>query len=214
MNDILSSLPFLKAAHFPCICQARRLSASLLFVGLISFAASVHAQNGAPVDTPPEAEAGQEMGDKAPLESDWRTPLLSEMEKLANDLYAQRRLNILLEDKVDYMTGRLDKLEQRSLEQAKRIEALQTALQKAEARLAGDEDKSAQGGMSDPDHQSEMAQKPAPGAKPDDNEQARRDKDAEEMDRFDQFLDMGEAMMRRFFGVVKEFRREFDDNRV
>lgn len=33
-------------------------------------------------------------------------------------------------------------------------------------------------------------------------------------DEFEQFLDMGETMLRRFFGVVKEFRKEFEDNQA
>ena len=134
------------------------------------------------------------------------------MGRLANDLDAQRRLNILLEDRVEYMTQRLDTLEQRSLQQAKRIESLQDALSQAsDARPSGEvahEKPSEQAEMASPKKDVAPEQESKRPSEPSDEE------DEEMASDFERFLDMGEAMMRRFFGVVKEFRKDFDDNRV
>ena len=137
----------------------------------------------------------------------WRAPLLAEMARIANDLDAQRRLNILLEDKVDYMTQRLDTLEQRSLLQAKRIESLQDAL-----RQASEDQSSGKAAHEKSSEQAEMAPSEndvAPESEGKRPSSPSADEDEEMASDFERFLDMGEAMMRRFFGVVKEFRKGF-----
>lgn len=165
-------------------------------------------------------------------ESEWRAPLLAEMERMATDLDLQRRLNILLEDKVDYLTARIDRLEQRTIAQAKRIETLQSLAGKAEQQTtAPKSDDQAVAGSKAPEAvppkvspletPSAEAKKtpdaergtPAPKAEGPDR-QAEAERDGKAMDEFERFLDLGEAMMRRFFGVVREFRKDFDDSRA
>ena len=186
----------------------------LFLVGVLASAAPVHAQTAAP-DASQQQTQDTETGASAVGSDDagnWRAPLLAEMGRLANDLDAQRRLNILLEDRVEYMTQRLDTLEQRSLQQAKRIESLQDALSQAsEARPSGEaahEKPSEQAEMASPKKDVAPEQESKSPSEPSDEE------DEEMASDFERFLDMGEAMMRRFFGVVKEFRKDFDDNRV
>nr|WP_321526701.1 hypothetical protein [uncultured Cohaesibacter sp.] len=165
-------------------------------------------------------------------ESEWRAPLLAEMERMATDLDLQRRLNILLEDKVDYLTARIDRLEQRTIAQAKRIETLQSLAGKAEQQTTApkSDDQAVVGSkapeavppkVSPPETPSAEAEKSpdvgqgttSPKAHGPDK-QAEAERDGKAMDEFERFLDLGEAMMRRFFGVVREFRKDFDDSRA
>nr|WP_321458428.1 hypothetical protein [uncultured Cohaesibacter sp.] len=156
---------------------------------------------------------------------DLRAPLLSEMERLATDLDLQRRLNMLLEDKVDYLTRRIDRLEQRTIEQAATIEALKKPDDKAPSQSTKTEKQSSGKKMNiqiipadEPEKQAENDANPKPdtdsASKAIEKESQKAERQQQELNEFERFLDMGEAMMRRFFGVVKEFRKEFDDNRV
>ncbi|WP_321448825.1 hypothetical protein [uncultured Cohaesibacter sp.] len=197
---------------------------AVCLVGVAVTSTSVYAQSSSPTvsqQQQPQKEPSEtqttdkEMGTAAVGSDDagnWRAPLLAEMGRLANDLDAQRRLNILLEDRVEYMTQRLDTLEQRSLQQAERIESLQDALRQAfEAQSSGET------AHEEPSDQAEMAPRKKDEALNGEGKKssAPSDEEDEEMaSDFERFLDMGEAMMRRFFGVVKEFRKDFDDNRV
>ena len=202
------------AASFPHVSKNAVFAGfgAICLVGVVATALPVYAQSAsqvAPQEEASEEGAADEPAAKSSDATSWRAPLLAEMGRIANDLDAQRRLNILLEDKVDYMTHRLDTLEQRTLEQAKRIESLQDALRRASRAPSSAHDLD-QG----PSRQAEKTpdtkgKSPAPSGK------NSSDKEDEEIaSDFQRFLDMGEAMMRRFFGVVKEFRKDFDDNRV
>ena len=213
MIDLASAKAFFKRPEL-----AMPLAACLLFYSLM-LPLSGHAQEAAPTASIPDVAASdkdvssaspEEQGD----ESDWRAPLLSEMGRMASDLELQRRLNILLEDKVDYMTHRLDQLEQRNLLQAKRIEILQKAL--TEAKLGGALQGKNKAGDTAISKQAEKLLTPEHQAPPRKYPEKEAEGKAEENEatEFERFLDMGEAMMRRFFGVVQEFRKEFDDNRV
>lgn len=117
---------------------------------------------------------------------DWREALLGEMTRLANELEQQRHFNNLLRDRIDILSHRIEQLE---VEQSDSSEG-----------------------------HSALSQPPAPKTlQPDTpNDKQNESKSTEKAlpDEFEQFLDLGEAMMRRFFGVVKEFRKEFEDNRV
>nr|WP_321483958.1 hypothetical protein [uncultured Cohaesibacter sp.] len=202
------------AASFPHVSKNAVFAGlgAVCLVGVVATDLPVYAQSASQVAPQEEASEEGTAEEPAARSSDatfWRAPLLAEMGRIANDLDAQRRLNILLEDKVDYMTHRLDTLEQRTLEQAKRIESLQDALRRASrapsSALDLDQGPSRQAEKT-PDTKGKS---PAPSGK------NSSDKEDEEIGSdFQRFLDMGEAMMRRFFGVVKEFRKDFDDNRV
>ena len=125
--------------------------------------------------------------------------LLSEMARLANELSAMRKHNELLSDKIDILTHRMEELEELNKTQSDQISALTESSEKETETPVEKK----------PD---QLAQAP----KSDRQKQQAPNKDAEKQlpSDFEQFLDMGEAMMRRFFGVVKEFREEFEDNRV
>ena len=119
--------------------------------------------------------------------------VLNELGKLANNLERQKRFNSILHDQIDILSHRIDQLEEKNREQAEQLSAIL------------DSKKERKG----------TAVTPKAGKQPQAPDEApqAKDKDALPED-FEQFLDMGEAMIRRFFGVVKEFRREFEENRA
>ena len=126
---------------------------------------------------------------------DWREAFLEEMGALANELEEQRHFNTLLRDRIDILTHRIEELECEAEE-------------RDTARVP-------------------VPPEPIPGAphEPGVSEKTSPDADAETggdeetatrslSDSFEAFLDRGEAMMRRFFGVVNEFRKDFEGNRA
>ena len=128
-------------------------------------------------------------------------PSLRELSALATKLERQRKFNDFLRDRVDILNHRIETLEAANKEQAARLKALAEVPSVApDAQDAGKQAKS---------------DNTAPETKAPPVEADKKDREAGKMpEDFAQFLDLGEAMMRRFFGVVQEFRKEFEDNRV
>ncbi len=231
MMNAFFSQPFSKT--FQGVAAALLLLAgTALSVGAARAEGAAGASLAMEKTTPTAEQTSPAISPAQSAESEWRAPLLAEMERMATDLDLQRRLNILLEDKVDYLTARIDRLEQRTIAQAKRIEALQSLAGKAEQQTTApkSDDQSVAGSkaseavppkVSPPETPSAEAKKapdaeqgtPAPKAHGPDK-QAEAERDGKAMDEFERFLDLGEAMMRRFFGVVREFRKDFDDSRA
>ena len=155
-------------------------------------------------------------------QSDLQGLLLDEMSALANELEEQRRFNAILRDRVDILVHRIAELEELNSQQAARLDDLAEQQEMLSRRNFPPDAPD----VIIPKEGAPHSIPPAPAAKapqdlakkkPSDgsNGSAPAEPTQEElMAEFERFLDMGEAMMRRFFGVVKEFRKEFDDNRV
>ena len=139
------------------------------------------------------------------------------MTSLANELERQSKFNSILRDKIDILNYRIEQLEVHNNEQAARISAL------SEARELEELPQSITPAPTEPapagpavapttpelkDERQVQAPKPNKPSAPDTKGKGDIPPD------FKQFLNMGEAMMRRFFGVVKEFREEFENNRA
>ncbi|WP_319498650.1 hypothetical protein [uncultured Cohaesibacter sp.] len=246
MMTVFTTPPFFKDPAFNALAfnasafnaSARIVAALLLLAGAGFSVGAAWAEGAAGASLAMErstttlAQASPAISPTQPAESEWRAPLLAEMERMATDLDLQRRLNILLEDKVDYLTARIDRLEQRTIAQAKRIEALQSLASKADQQAAtpNSEEQSVASSKAPEASEPEASPPETPSAEarkspeaglgttppkaegPD--KQAGAEKDGKAMDEFERFLDLGEAMMRRFFGVVREFRKDFDDSRA
>lgn len=189
------------------------LPSCILFSLLCS---SAWAQEKGAIQAPIEAPAQTQQGDKSiEQDVDWRDAMLTELATLANALDKQQKFGSILRDKIDILNHRIDQLEQSNDKQAKRITELTEALSEAQiesqAQLARPSSEAVSPKASAPKSpeakpKAEIVPDKIPETAPNSEEQAPED--------FEQFLDMGEAMLRRFFGVVKEFRKEFDDNRV
>ena len=124
---------------------------------------------------------------------DWREAFLEEMGALANELEEQRHFNTLLRDRIDILTQRIEELESEAEER-------DTARAPVPPEPIPD-------GPVEPD----VSENSSPDAETGgDEETATRSLS----DSFEAFLDRGEAMMRRFFGVVNEFRKDFEGNRA
>ena len=163
-------------------------------------------------------------------ELDWREPLLDEMARLATKLEQEQKLNQLLRDRLDILDHRLDELESQNSALTDKLGALEEAARPGAAAQsrpseATKGEKPAASAPMELGKNKQQDQMPESGRE--DHAQAKNPKTQDKPDskpgkesesglpdNFEEFLDMGEAMMRRFFGVVKEFRKEFDDNRV
>lgn len=131
-----------------------------------------------------------EASDPSMIEADM---VLGELNHLAEELEKQRKFSRILLKKIDEMQDRIDLLEADNSGQPLKGNKSDEAA-KARKASPGDE-----------------AERKA-GQK---DRQAEREQDKQRLpEDFEQFLDMGEAMLRRFFGVVREFRKEFEDNRA
>ncbi len=231
MMTVVSSQPFSKPLQG--IATALLLLAGIAFsLGGAKAEGAAGASLAMEKSTPTAGQTSPASSSAQSTESEWRAPLLAEMERMATDLDLQRRLNILLEDKVDYLTARIDRLEQRTIAQAKRIEALQSLASKADQQAATpkSEEQAVASSKAPEASEPEVSPPETPSAEvkksPDAGQgtttpkadgadkQAEAEKDGKSMDEFERFLDLGEAMMRRFFGVVREFRKDFDDSRA
>lgn len=176
-------------------------------------------------------EADKGNADVSAVDEEWREAFLRELSAVATKLERQRKFNEMLRDRIDILNHRIETLENENKEQSARLKALgEETTKPADTHIAR---KSAPEDTAGDKERTEQSQTPslAPAPKDDADQQAaapqddknkakNKNKDSEEKsakrlpDDFNEFLDMGEAMMRRFFGVVKEFRQEFEDNRV
>lgn len=118
--------------------------------------------------------------------------VLSELNHLSDELEKQRKFSRILLEKIDAMQKRIDELESQSSDPSAKKSPSVADEQKPPS---SETSKAPNEGTPDKEIQPEQDGKKLP-------------------DEFEQFLDMGEAMLRRFFGVVKEFRKEFEDNRA
>ena len=110
--------------------------------------------------------------------------------------------------KIDDLTKRLGKLEAKLDGTAKNPDEIQKELSE-QSRLPQAETKPEGMDKTPVAPQSDGKEPKVPVPQDD---LAKKDKGWSE--EFEQFLDMGEAMLRRFFGVVKDFRQEFEENRA
>jgi len=159
-------------------------------------------------------------------EQDWREPLLAELARLATALEQEQKFNQLLRNRLDILDHRIDLLEEQNSALTDQLGAMEEGPRSGEATHALPSDTSRQKGPTDSGpmelgKSKQTEQSPPLGGDaqakdPVQKQPPKADKSGEGglPDNFEQFLDMGEAMMRRFFGVVKEFRKEFDENRV
>lgn len=123
--------------------------------------------------------------------------VLSELNHLADELEKQRKFSRILLEKIDVMQDRIDQLEARTSDPSKKP----PHVIEEHKRPSNDRGEVSKGETTDKEKEAE--------GKSDQNQSEKSFSDD-----FDHFLDMGEAMLRRFFGVVKEFRKEFEDNRA
>ncbi|WP_157967781.1 hypothetical protein [Cohaesibacter intestini] len=159
-------------------------------------------------------------------EQDWREPLLAELARLATALEQEQKFNQLLRNRLDILDHRIDLLEEQNSALSDQLGAMEDAprsggaAQTQPSDTSKDKGPTASGpmelGKSKQTDQNPPSGGDAQAKDPVEKQPPKADKDDESglPDNFEQFLDMGEAMMRRFFGVVKEFRKEFDENRV
>ena len=176
----------------------------------------------APIVEPNSEPLPKQAEKQKDLDIDWRDALLTEPNTLANTLDAQQKFESILRDKLDILSHRIDQLEQSNQEQKERITELlsaqskpsktssQVSLPQAPLPQANELDAP----IIDATPPEPLSEKAAPLSEPPAAQTPKQgDKEQDPVD-FEQFLEMGEAMMRRFFGVVQEFRKEFDDNRA
>lgn len=124
---------------------------------------------------------------------DWREAFLEEMGALANELEEQRHFNNLLRDRIDILTQRIEELESEAEER-----------DTARAPVPPEP-------IPDAPVEPDVSEKSSPDAEAGGDEETTA---RSLSDSFEAFLDRGEAMMRRFFGVVNEFRKDFEGNRA
>ena len=195
---------------FALSCQSGRFRAMATGL-LLGLSYPVSGAYGAE-ETPPmaaEQPASEAATGMAVEEMGGREALLNELTAVANALEAQRKANESLNDRFDALNRRMEELEVRNKEQSALIKTLQISLS---GIYAGRDEKNATRVPVRPEGQpeGEAMAPPKPEAEGPGPEAGQEDLPGE----FETFLDMGEAMLRRFFGVVKEFRKEFEDNRV
>ena len=159
------------------------------------------------------------MSDAQQEEQDWREPLLAELAQLATALEKEQKLNQILRDRLDILDYRIDQLEKQNSELKDQIDAMGEAVRPDAAPYShpsGKADtKENETPPPDPSGDMELEEEQVePLAPPSGAPDKEAPKDDGFSDNFEQFLDMGEAMIRRFFGVVKEFRKEFAQNRI
>ena len=149
--------------------------------------------------------------------------LLAELTRLANEVEKERKYSALLQDKIDILLRRLDALEKIQARQAKQLSSLlpddSKAKDGAEAgskagnqigNETGNEGKSAEA-LTPPTTQVPSTQAPSESIRPD---EAKPKTEKEMTEDFERFLGMAESMMRRFFGMVQDLRKEFEDSRA
>lgn len=127
--------------------------------------------------------------------------LLAELSQLANQLEKQQQDSALLRLKIEELARRIHGLEQK-----------QAANKSAEDAQRPDEQIPNSQAMNQKPKQPDV---PEPSAR-EDEPSAKQPNEAEEdlQQELDKFFDLGESMLRRFFGLVREFRHDFEQNRV
>ena len=127
--------------------------------------------------------------------------LLNELSQLANQLEKQQQDSALLRLKIEELARRIHGLEQK-----------QAANKSAEDAQRSDEQVPNSQAMNQKPKQPDV---PEPSAR-EDEPSAKQPNEAEEdlQQELDKFFDLGESMLRRFFGLVREFRHDFEQNRV
>lgn len=136
---------------------------------------------------------------------DWKADIgedvfLRELSRLADLVDNQRKSAFVLENQVKALSERLENMQTKLDAQSQEIARLN-----AEKQVIAPQ-------ISDPDP-SERARLGRDKVKPK-LEDSDIEKSSKLHEDFEEFLDLGEAMMRRFFGVVKEFRDDFQESRV
>ncbi len=175
-------------------------------------------------------EAKPSVSQREQEELDWREPLLAEMARLATKLQQEQKFNQMLRDRLDILDHRLDELESQNSALTDKLSALEdTARPGAAAQSRPSEatkgekpaapapmelGKNKQQDQMPESEREDHAQSKNPTTQGKPGSNPGKESESGLPDNFEDFLDMGEAMMRRFFGVVKEFRKEFDDNRA
>lgn len=190
--------------------HARRLSRAALGLTNAFFLANM-------VCTPLPVQANEMMQEPAKPSASSQMDsemVLNELNHLAKVLEKERKFNRILLEKIDALTVRLNKLEAQPDDLSKELSE-QSHLPKAESQTQAPARQPPQSMTKEPEgkaqSKSKGAQSPKAGK---DHAQRNKPQDENWPEEFERFLDMGEAMLRRFFGVVKEFRQDFEDNRA
>lgn len=134
--------------------------------------------------------------------------LLAEISRLATLNEEQTRQMVELNEKVQSLTGRLGALEM-AVKKAKTgkksgAQAMLPPLSSKEQPALGMDDK-----IQKPKGLPDMQQQGQNSGKKGSDKPER-----EAFEQFDEFFDFSEQMFRRFFGLVKELRRDFEDSRA
>ncbi|WP_319530711.1 hypothetical protein [uncultured Cohaesibacter sp.] len=188
-------------------------NARMLMLGL-SFGAVLIAMPVVGAAEEQAAQPAEKMGEapRVAENDEWRENFLRELSALATKLERQRKFNDFLRDRVDILNHRIETLEAENKDQAARLKALDEA--RSVALDEKDAGKDTESEIAAPEKNEALAPQDKEPEEPPTADDKKGREAGKMPEDFAQFLDLGEAMMRRFFGVVQEFRKEFEDNRV